>query len=394
MNTTVRGTWSPEDQAVSRYQYLSFDVPVGCAGVTIRLKYDPRVAVLDLGLIDAVGWCGWSGGARDEVQIGPAEATPGYIPRGVLAGQWQVVIGLHHIPAGGVNYTIEIEFGHPQFPADPGPPPVLQRPPRRELPAESGSVWLAGDLHAHTVHSDGGLTIEQLAALACRQGLDFLAITDHNTISHHRCLPDVSERFGIDLLAGQELTTSDGHANAFGDIGWIDFREPAARWFDEVAERGGLCSVNHPVSGDCSWRHSLIRSPNVAEVWHSSWQDRRDGGALAWWRAHGLQPVPIGGSDWHHSGALPGSPTTWVACQNSSVLGGIATGRTAISMSRDGPVLLPVGDELVAVGADGARLVCPDGRRIQIHGSQVRFRGHQEPHLLEANDGTVLGIAA
>jgi predicted metal-dependent phosphoesterase TrpH len=37
-----------------------------------------------------------------------------------------------------------------------------------------------GDLHTHTLASDGVLTAEELAQFARRQGLDFLAITDHN----------------------------------------------------------------------------------------------------------------------------------------------------------------------------------------------------------------------
>ena len=47
-------------------------------------------------------------------------------------------------------------------------------------------------------------------------GLDFLAVTDHNTASHHAYLPSVGERYGITLLPGQEVTTDRGHANAFG----------------------------------------------------------------------------------------------------------------------------------------------------------------------------------
>jgi len=46
------------------------------------------------------------------------------------------------------------------------------------------------------VHSDGELTIDELAALAAAAGLDFLAITDHNTVSHHPYLPAAGRRAG------------------------------------------------------------------------------------------------------------------------------------------------------------------------------------------------------
>ena len=46
-----------------------------------------------------------------------------------------------------------------------------------------------------------------------------------------------------------------GHANAFGDIGWVDFRRPPTPG-PHAARRGGLMSINHPLGGDCAWRHA------------------------------------------------------------------------------------------------------------------------------------------
>ena len=74
------------------------------------------------------------------------------------------------------------------------------------------------------MHSDGALTVPQLARLAAEQGLDFLAITDHNTVSHHAELGRASARYGVTLIPGQEVTTDTGHAGALGDLGWVDFR--------------------------------------------------------------------------------------------------------------------------------------------------------------------------
>jgi hypothetical protein len=390
----VRGRWTSDDLAASVWHYLPFEVGPDCPGVRVELAYDRSAGVLDLGLIDPVGWRGWSGGARDQVLIGPAGATPGYLHRGVPPGQWQVVIGLHRLAPGGVEYRLTATAAAVEV-APPVAVAVPERRPRRLLPSADGLSWLAGDLHAHTVHSDGGLTIDELAALAAGNGLDFLAVTDHNTVSHHEFLPAAGDRYGISLLPGQEVTTASGHANAFGDIGWIDFRESAPTWVDEVARRGGLLSINHPSWGDCAWRHVLATMAPLAEVWHSSWLDRCDGGPLAWWVAAG-RPIPVGGSDWHRPGAdaVPGTPTTWVGCTDGDVMGGLAAGRTAISADYDAPVLLRVADELIAIDADGAMLVCPDGKRTPIRSGQVCFPGHREPHLIERDDRTVLSIAA
>ncbi len=388
------GQWTPDDRADSVWHYLPFEVPLGCPGVRIELAYDRAAGVLDLGLIDPDGWRGWSGGARDQILIGPDAATPGYLNRGLPAGQWKVVLGLHRLAATGVGYRLSVSAEAVAV-APPTPVPVPARRPRRVLPSVDGLTWLAGDLHAHTLHSDGVLSIEELAALAVGNGLDFLAVTDHNTVSHHEFLPAATARYGIDLLPGQEVTTADGHANAFGDIGWIDFRQPADTWVAEVARRGGSLSINHPSRGDCSWRHPLRAMPPLAELWHSSWLDRRDGGPLAWWLAAG-RPTPVGGSDWHRPGtdAAPGTPTTWVACADGDVLGGLAAGRTAISAAYDAPVLLRAGDELVAIDADAAMLVCPDGRRSPVRGERAHFVGHPDAHLLELDDRTVVSIAA
>jgi hypothetical protein len=104
----------------------------------------------------------------------------------------------------------------------------------------------------------------------------------------------------------------------------------------------------------------------------------------------------LGGSDFHRPGAdaLPGSPTTWVACADGDVLGGMLAGRTAVAAGPEAPLLLRVGHELVALDADGAMLVCPDGRRVPVRGDRATFDGHDGRHLLERTDRTVVAIAA
>jgi len=402
--TQHSGRWTLEDLFASPWHYLPVEVPVGARGLRAEFEYERSGAVLDLGCIAPSGFRGWSGGARRTFVIGPDAATPGYLPGDIEPGRWQVMIGLHRVPPGGAEYHLTVRVsgtpGELAVPPPPDPLPALtDRRPRRELPAGPGRRWLAGDLHTHTVHSDGVMTVPELARFAVGQGLDFLAITDHNTISHHAELPAAAAAHGIVLLPGQEVTVPGGHAGALGDVGWIDFREPADSWLEATEHRGGLLSVNHPIGGHLSWTIPMARRPPLAEIWHWSWMDPHWTTPLAWWLAWDPAAIPVGGSDWHRPGddAPPGSPTTWVECEGDgpgAVLDGLRRGRTAVSAGRDGPVLLRVDGELVAAGADGTILVGPDGPLARVRGSRASFPGSAGYHRLTDAAGATLALTA
>ncbi len=398
------GRWTIEDRFASPYHYLPVPVPPGTAGLRVALDYDRNDAILDLGCFGPAGFRGWSGGARSEFVITAGQATPGYLPGELEPGEWQVALGLYQLPIGGVSYTVTAELTSTPNRFRPGPAaappaPLRARPPRRELPARPGHRWLAGDLHAHTVHSDGALTVPELARLAAEQGLDFLAVTDHNTVSHHPELAGASARYGVTLIPGQEVTTDSGHAGALGDLGWVDFREPADAWLAATERGGGLLSVNHPIGGHVSWLHPMRQKPPLVEVWHWSWLDPRWTNMLAWWLAWDGDAVPVGGSDWHRPGseAVPGTPATWVESADdgsAAVLAGLRDGRCAISARRDGPVLLRLDGEFAAVGGDGTILAGPDGPRAVVRGDLATFPAAPGCHRLIDPAGGTLALTA
>lgn len=357
MPRTYRQHWTPDDRQAQRYRYVSFDVPTGAAGVEVRLDYDPSLAVIDFGVLDPEGFRGYSSGARDRFAVTSDAATPGYLPGRLPAGEWRVLLGLHRVPQQGIHTRVTVEVGAVRPAREPAPPRPSPRPAARQLPAGRVRRWLAGDLHAHTVHSDGVLGIDALADLARSRGLDFLAVTDHNTVSHHPALAAAGARAGVLLLPGQEVTTAEGHANCLGPAPWVDFREPADHWVAQAEAAGALLSVNHPLAGDCRWRKPLSRRPPLAEVWHSTW-DRRVDDPLDWWASWG--GVAVGGSDLHDPARdTLGAPTTWVEVGGEpggagQVLDGLAAGRVALSCGPRGPVLVRREDALVALDADGA----------------------------------------
>lgn len=412
--TTYRRRWTLDDRAESVWHSLPVDIPPGCPGLLVTLTVPPvDGVVIDIGCEGAAGWRGWSGGARQIFAITPTSATPGYLAGDLEPGTWWVVIGLHRLPVEGVELTVEavtgpvdVVPGLAEYADTTAAVAVPELPPRRTLPAPAGLKWVAGDFHAHTLHSDGSTPVANLAALGVAAGLDVLAVTDHNTVAHHLELPSVGKKFGIGLIPGQEITTETGHANAFGDIGAIDFRRPASTWVSEVAHRGGLLSINHPLGGDCSWRQPLPEHPPLAEVWHSTWLDRTWGGPIAWWEAWGLSSTtPIGGSDWHNPTSItpPGIPTTWIAVDATAegadelpraVLEALSAGRTAISASYTAPLLVRVDDHFIALDAPDTLVISPDGTRHPIRTAHEFVPASPGPHLLVTHPGQFLSLCA
>ncbi len=415
--TRHRGRLIPADQAEAAYRYLPFEVPAGAGAgaVAVRLGYDRTGAVLDLGVFDPERFRGWSGGAREGFVITPAAATPGYLPGPLPAGEWRVILGLYQVPEAGVDFTVEVQVeaaggkagsGRLRPPPVPEPGPLPAQPPSRRLPALPGRRWVAGDLHAHTLHSDGALTVDQLACLARARGLDFLAVTDHNTVSHHAELPAATARTGVLLLPGQEVTTPTGHANCFGDTGWIDFRQPADHWLATAEAHGGFLSINHPLAGPWAWHQPLSRPTPLIEAWHGTW-DGFDPLPLAWWRRAG--GVPIGGSDFHRPGEILqlGTPTTWVEVEPKvqldpytdvegydlfDVLDALAAGRVALAATPTGPVILRHADQLLVVDAAGTTLHAPDAPPRAITSDLLAVPAGPGPYRLIRPTGTTVAF--
>lgn len=70
-----------------------------------------------------------------------------------------------------------------------------------------------GDLHCHTTLSDGSLGIEDIILQAKRTGIDFLSITDHDTLASISRATVLGERYGVHILPGVELSAWDKERN-------------------------------------------------------------------------------------------------------------------------------------------------------------------------------------
>lgn len=68
---------------------------------------------------------------------------------------------------------------------------------------------MVGDLHCHSVMSDGSTNIDQIIDYALDAGLDFISLTDHDTMAGVERAVNVGKRKGLRVIPGLEITTLD-----------------------------------------------------------------------------------------------------------------------------------------------------------------------------------------
>lgn len=63
------------------------------------------------------------------------------------------------------------------------------------------------DLHLHTHHSDGTMTVEQIVNLAKEKNIELIAITDHDTVSGVKEAQEIGAQIGVKVIPGIEINT-------------------------------------------------------------------------------------------------------------------------------------------------------------------------------------------
>ncbi len=360
--------------------FLEFEVPAGIAEIEVRHDDLSDANILDWGLDDPDGFRGWGGGNAEPAVVGAEAASRSYLTGPIQPGTWRVVVGKAKIVEPPGQYRVEIELREaPTLPAQPARTPWVD-----PGALATGARWYAGDLHVHSLESgDATATLDEIADLARERGLDFVVITDHNTVSHLDWLGDAQARHpDVLLIPGMEFTTYAGHANAFGVSAWVDHRigqpgatiEAAAAAF---AEQGALLSVNHAeldlgdVCIGCAWEHAFPEPLAGIEVGTGGWDPVGQlftPLVLTTWEdlaSQGRRLAALGGSDDHRAGtdtgpfASPiGDPTTLVwaeALSVEAILAGVAARRTVVKLQdgADPMVDLALGGSTVTASVSG-----------------------------------------
>ncbi len=124
-------------------------------------------------------------------------------------------------------------------------------------------LW-KGDFHCHTAYSPcSNLTLERLAALCEKHGLNVLAVTDHDTI-------DGALRFRslvrFPVIIGEEITSSAGHVIGY----FLKERIPPGLNLAETIERvhaqGGIASIPHPFDALLPARRTMTEDALISVV--------------------------------------------------------------------------------------------------------------------------------
>ena len=263
--TTVVLEGAVPDDGLDHF-FLPFEVPPGTVELEIRHDDLSDADILDWGLDGPDGgWRGWGGGTTAPAVLNERAASPGYVPGPVTPGTWSVVGGEAKITTPPGAYRVEVVLRDAIT-----LPPQDRRPFTDPGALASGARWYAGDVHVHSAEStDADASLDAVADLARERGLDWVVVTDHNTITGRDFLSAAQERHpDVLLIPGTELTTYAGHANAYGASAWVDHKigqpgvtiESAALAY---AAQGAVLAINHPVLdlGDacigCAWEHEI-----------------------------------------------------------------------------------------------------------------------------------------
>lgn len=106
---------------------------------------------------------------------------------------------------------------------------------------------LIGAIHIHSKYSDGSGEVREIAEIASESGLDFIMLTDHNTL---RALDEGLEGWynNTFLIVGCEINDRENknHYLAFGINKTVSTRLSAKEYVRKVKDAGGIGFLAHP----------------------------------------------------------------------------------------------------------------------------------------------------
>jgi predicted metal-dependent phosphoesterase TrpH len=214
------------------------------------------------------------------------------------------------------------------------------------------------DLHLHTTFSDGNATPRQLVERLAGSGIAVAAITDHDTIAGAVEGRRVAEAYGLELIVGEEVSTSEGHLLVL----FVEERLPPGRPLAETVAaaraQGALVIAPHPFDtltrslgrprlgwgfADPAWRELV----DAVEVFNAGVALARHNALAARFAAtYGLPAV--GGSDSHHLPTVGSGYTRFPGHTAADLRRAVLAGQTEAGGARWGALRLAEAGALYA----------------------------------------------
>ena len=257
MGKIFRGVIDPSESR--RLKVIEFSISPETSRVEVRFDYSPIslggiLNHVDLLLYDSmgrfVGRCD-KNLKRIEISQSPSNGARSIFP---LPGKWKAVLEIHEA-SSKIDYELEIKSS-----------------------GDERYTWKMGELHSHSIHSDGIFTVTELGEYFKEEmGFDFFFLTDHSNISGWEELIDLD---GIVGFPGQEINTLYGHMLVLGCRNFIDWKDEMMnevecekiRKFVKIGE--GIVGIAHPflmedpTCMNCEWKYSDDPfSLDFVEVW-------------------------------------------------------------------------------------------------------------------------------
>ena len=166
---------------------------------------------------------------------------------------------------------VELECG--TNPEDPRSIPGKDLIPVNESALPGGGLkWYCGELNAHSRYGRGAETVGELVRRAEKEGMDFLAITDRDTVAS---VYDPEFHSNKVVLIPAMAWGNDGAGEAL-IYGPRTLPDPAESIYQAQAEcmrvqaQGGVFSVGHPCLAENPWKWG-VSFVNAIQAWYGPW---------------------------------------------------------------------------------------------------------------------------
>ena len=135
---------------------------------------------------------------------------------------------------------------------------------------DDGYTDVTGVIHVHTTYShDANGRFEDVVRVANAQGLDYVILTDHNTLQPLR--DGKQGRHGsVLILIGEELSTRGGHYVAMNVSKEVSRHQPVQRIIDKVNQQGGFGFIAHPYFAKRRWTDWTVHGYTGMEIYNAA----------------------------------------------------------------------------------------------------------------------------